>query len=42
MNCVLPHPLSPDQLFVCDRSSTLYVTTLQGQVGGLWGFRGAC
>ncbi|GBF96087.1 hypothetical protein Rsub_08963 [Raphidocelis subcapitata] len=32
VNCVLPNPLSPDQLFVCDRSSSLYVTTMQGQV----------
>lgn len=32
INAVMAHPLHPDQLFVCDRSSTLYLMTLQGQV----------
>lgn len=26
------HPLHPDQLFVCNRSNTLYLMTMQGQV----------
>lgn len=33
VNCVLPHPANADQLFVCTRSPTLYLMTLQGQVG---------
>jgi len=32
INSIHVHPLQPDQLFVCNRSSTLYLMTLQGQV----------
>eukprot|EP00877_Chromochloris_zofingiensis_P003278 jgi/Chrzof1/12951/Cz07g13200.t1 len=32
INSVHLHPMHPDQLFVCNRSSTLFLMTMQGQV----------
>ncbi len=30
------NPLNTDQLVVCNRSSILYLMTMQGQVGAVW------